>query len=171
MFFTKNSITLLELILSISFLSIILLSALSFEIFGRKELFMVDKRAFALNEASYVLDFVSRDATFGVGLLEPPFGNIVENGNKVGFYILQDTNNDRIVERIGYRKNNSQLIRCELENNICRIIANNIESFDFETIGRCSLAVRVRIGEQNTSERSSYVELSTVVFVPNCSEG
>jgi len=176
MYLINKSITLLELIISIIFFSIIVLGAISFETFNRRMLNTIDRRTKVVNDLSYILDFVSKDAVLGSGGINNPVFSNLNNG----FSIRQDTNMDGNVDRtIGYIRTQNKLERCELNNsNACiagtsLILTSNLKDFQVNPIGSCRLSLNIEIDSGKTPDIpqvNPHVRLSTTVISSNCSE-
>ncbi len=64
---SSKGLTLIELVLSLIFVSVIVLAALAFEIFSRQALRSSERRAHVLNEATFVLEHMRRSALLAIG--------------------------------------------------------------------------------------------------------
>ena len=63
----KKAITLIELLIAISLLAAIILGAIAFEMFSRRILRSSERQVALLNDASYALERMTKDALQGIG--------------------------------------------------------------------------------------------------------
>lgn len=79
----KKSVTLLELLIAISLLGILLLAFTSIDLFSRYHVLTADRRAQVQNEASSVIEHMTKNVLQGVGnIIQPPLEQI-NNGFRV----------------------------------------------------------------------------------------
>src|SRR3989338_5081842 len=68
----KKSITLLELLIAITLLSVIVLGFTSIDLFSRYHVLTADRRAKVQNEASYVLEHMAKEMVRAIGDFNNP---------------------------------------------------------------------------------------------------
>lgn len=121
----KKTLSLVELIIAIALLGVIVLGAFSFDIGSRHLLRASETKTQVLNEATLVLDYITKDALRGIGDMIDPALSI----NVAGFLLIkQDGNPDNGVLGNGIRdvsnavdhviayglNNNTDIIRCNI---------------------------------------------------------
>lgn len=97
----KKTLSLMELIIAISLLIVIVLGAASFDIGSRQMLRASETKTQVLNEATLVLDHISKSALLGIGDADNPAIYSIPNATPYGetmLFIKQDTSGNGIRE-------------------------------------------------------------------------
>jgi hypothetical protein len=110
-----KTLTLAELIIAISLLAVIILGASSFDLGSRQMLRASERKTQILNEATLILDHVSKNALLGIGDVDnPAFSSGTTPYNEPILLIKQDTNLNGIREAddidlvVGYAQDSRQ---------------------------------------------------------------
>lgn len=104
----KKSVTLIELTLAIALMGVVVLGVTSFDVGSRHFLQSSERKTQVLNEATLIMDRISRDALIAVGRVGAPAVTVA--GNTIT--INQDTNQDGAVDTIvSYDLLNNQIRR------------------------------------------------------------
>ncbi|MDD4182690.1 MAG: hypothetical protein PHT53_02585 [Candidatus Omnitrophica bacterium] len=92
----KKSVTLVELIMAIALMGVVVLGVTSFDVGSRHFLQASERKTQVLNEATLIMDRISRDALIAVGTVNAAAVTVA--GNTIT--INQDTNQDGIVDTV-----------------------------------------------------------------------
>jgi len=92
----KKSVTLVELIMAIALMGVVVLGVTSFDVGSRHFLQASERKTQVLNEATLIMDRISRDALMAVGTVNAAAVTVA--GNTIT--INQDTNQDGIVDTV-----------------------------------------------------------------------
>jgi hypothetical protein len=92
----KKSVTLVELIMAIALMGVVVLGVTSFDVGSRRFLQASERKTQVLNEATLIMDRISRDALVAVGTVNAAAITVV--GSTIT--INQDTNQDGIADTV-----------------------------------------------------------------------
>jgi Tfp pilus assembly protein PilV len=121
-FYSRRSLTLIELLIAIILLAVIILGVNSIDIFSRYHFISTDRRAKLQNDVSLCLEHITKSVSQAIGNEAVTAGSVVSvNGNKLSVFI--DANGNGMVDTgdywIGYKFNSGQhtLTYCSQCNN------------------------------------------------------
>jgi Tfp pilus assembly protein PilV len=104
----RKAVTLIELTLALALMGVIVIGIASFDVGSRKFLQASERKTQVLNEATLIMDRISRDALTAVGSATAPA--IVVVGSTIT--INQDTNQDSMADTaVVYTINGNQILR------------------------------------------------------------
>jgi len=92
----KKSVTLMELIMAIALMGVVVLGVTSFDVGSRRFLQASERKTQVLNEATLIMDRISRDALTAVGTVNAAAVTVAANT----ITINQDTNQDGIADTV-----------------------------------------------------------------------